>query len=120
MELIDFWKHLPGLWSFERTITNQHVNPLVQLGVLRVSKITDDFYQAHEDGEYKSSQQTFFRNYNFAWKCDAWHIYGKNPKDGYVLLHQITDAAPTHTHFCNQDSYSPYAASCHIECKSSN
>jgi len=100
--LLNFWKYLPGLWNFERKLSNQQV----QLGTLQVNKIYDEFYQAHEHGEYAHNpQQTFFRDYNFTWQNNAWHIYAANPKDGFELLHQITDVALAHTHFCNKDVY---------------
>jgi len=102
MKLANFWKNLPGLWEFERIISN---NP-TQTGFLNIEKAKDDFYIVHEKGIYKDNKtQTFFRDYHFCWQNNCLNIYGKNPKDGYVLLHSLSDTIKTHTHFCNSDQY---------------
>ena len=101
MQLIDFWKSLLGVWNFERVFSDQ----FVQIGILRVVKKSHNVYEAQEQGVYKESQQTFFRNYNFCWENNFLHIYGENPKDGYVLLHTLSDDVRIHTHTCKNDRY---------------
>lgn len=102
INLSDFWKYLPGQWKFERVFSNH----IVQVGSWSVGVVTDNFYKVHEWGIYKNSaEQTFFRNYNYSWSNGYLNIYGENPKDGYVLLHHLSDASRRHTHFCNRDQY---------------
>ncbi len=102
MKLASFWKNLPGLWEFERIISG---NP-TQTGFLNIEKEKDNFYTVHEKGVYNNNEtQTFFRDYHFYWQNNCLNIYGKNPKDGYVLLHSLSDTTKTHTHFCNNDQY---------------
>ncbi len=101
MKLANFWQHLPGLWDFERSISNQHT----QVGLLNVKTVNYTLHSAFESGVYKNEEQTFFRNYQFSWENDHLNIYGSNPKDGYVLLHSLSDESRVHTHLCNKDSY---------------
>lgn len=101
MKLANFWQCLPGLWHFERNISNQYM----QAGSLSVEKINNTLMDAFESGIYKNQEQTFFRKYQFSWEDDHLKIYGSNPKDGYVLLHSLSDESRVHTHFCNQDEY---------------
>lgn len=102
MKLVNFWKHLPGLWHFERSISDE----FMLTGFLNVEKINSTLYKAHESGTYKNSnEQTFFRDYNFSWENDCLGIHGFNPKDGYVLLHKLSDISRVHTHICKQDEY---------------
>jgi len=102
MKLVDFWQHLPGEWKFERILSNK----AVQIGSLNVVKADANFYKASEQGIYQNSdKQTFFRNYNFRWKNNILNIYGENPRDGYVLLHSLSDTSRTHMHLCNKDMY---------------
>ena len=102
MKLTNFWKNFPGQWNFERFIGDE----FMQTGVLNVEKLNSKFYKAHESGVYKNSnEQTFFRDYNFSWENGCLSISGFNPKDGYVLLHSISDALRIHTHICKQDVY---------------
>jgi hypothetical protein len=102
MNLANFWKYFPGQWHFERFISEESM----LTGFLNVEKINPTFYKAHENGTYKhSNEQTFFRDYQFNWKNECLNISGFNPKDGYVLLHSISDASRTHTHICKQDVY---------------
>ncbi len=102
MKLTNFWKNLPGQWHFERFIADE----FMQIGVLNVEKLNSKFYKAHESGVYKNSnEQTFFRDYNFSWENGCLSIHGFNPKDGYVLLHNLNDTSRVHTHFCNKDEY---------------
>jgi hypothetical protein len=101
MQLIDFWRNLLGVWDFERVCSDQSI----QIGSLRVVKETNNIYKGQEEGIYKGSQQTFFRNYKFCWKNNFLNIYGENPKQGYSLLHCLSDAVRAHTHVCKEDSY---------------
>lgn len=101
MQLINFWKSLPGIWSFERLFSDHSV----QLGSLLVTKEASNVYKGKEQGVYKGSQQTFFRNYKFNWESNFLNIYGENPKQGYGLLHSLSDTAKVHTHICSKDSY---------------
>jgi len=88
MKLVDFWACLPGEWLFERNISNG----LHQTGVLKVEEIDSTLCQAHETGRYTDSHQVFFRNYRFEWANDSLNIFGENPKEGFVLLHELSDA----------------------------
>lgn len=101
MQLINFWKNLLGEWNFERVFSNQ----FIQLGSLHVVKETNNVYKGHEQGIYKGSQQTFFRNYKFSWENNFLNIYAENPKQGYSLLHSLSDAVRIHTHICKKDFY---------------
>ncbi len=89
MQLINFWKSLPGQWNFERVLSDQSI----QIGSLNVVHEAENVYKAKEQGTYKDAQQTFFRNYMFTWGNDCLNIYGENPKEGYVLLHILSDAS---------------------------
>ncbi len=102
MKLVNFWEILPGKWCFERSISDQ----FMLTGFLNVEKINPTLYIAHESGVYKNSnKQTFFRDYQFNWENEYLNISGFNPKDGYVLLHSISDTSRMHTHTCKQDEY---------------
>jgi hypothetical protein len=101
MQLIDFWRNLPGHWKFERVFSDQSI----QVGSLHVVKETNSVYKGQEQGIYKVSQQTFFRNYKYSWEVDFLNIYGENPKQGYGLLHTLSNASRVHTHICKQDFY---------------
>jgi len=101
MKLVDFWTCLPGEWLFERNISNG----LHQTGVLKVEEIDSTLCQAHETGRYTDSHQVFFRNYRFEWANDSLNIFGENPKEGFVLLHELSDAKKRHVHKCNKDFY---------------
>lgn len=101
MKLIDFWQCLPESWSFEREVSNG----LHQTGSLDIIKINNESYEVCEQGIYNNSKQTFFRNYNFFWNSDSWHIHGANPKNGYVFLYKISDNSLSNVHHCGADNY---------------
>lgn len=101
MQLIDFWKNLPRQWDFERIFSDQSV----QIGALHVMQETNNVYRGQEQGVYKASQQTFFRNYKFSWENNFLNIYGENPKQGYGLLHTLSNTSRVHTYICNMDHY---------------
>ena len=102
MKLINFWQYLPGIWNFERDISNG----ACQIGAINIVKINDESYEVCEQGIYSSNlEQTFFRNYNFFWHTNAWHIHGENPKDGYVFLYKISDNSYSYVHHCGNDNY---------------
>lgn len=101
-------KYFPGLWSFERSISN----PVLHIkGVATLEELSEGALSYYECGTYTVDQVAydFFQKRFFSYDMSALYIY----KNDHSLLHKFDfkgNHTPhpitlNHTHLCGVDTY---------------